>query len=74
MWLATVVFAGLVGVFMAFATVTAQSRGVANPAWLWFTYAAGAIGVRLLGAWVPDRIGPANLIAPAVENAEHRDE
>ncbi len=65
-WLATVVFAGLVSVFFAFATVTAANRGIADSAAVWFTYAAGAIGVRLLGARLPDRIGPTNLVAPAL--------
>lgn len=65
-WLATVVFAGLVSVFFAFATVTAANRGVVDSAAVWFTYAAGAIGVRLLGARLPDRIGPTNLVAPAL--------
>jgi predicted MFS family arabinose efflux permease len=65
-WLAAVVFSGLVAVFYAFATVTAEVRGVERPSYVWFSYAAGAIGVRLLGARVPDRVGPANLVAPAL--------
>jgi MFS family permease len=65
-WLAAAVFAGLVGVFMAFATVSAEARGAADAADLWLTYAIGAIGVRALGARLPDRLGPANLIAPAL--------
>lgn len=65
-WLASLVFSGLVIVFMAFAAVTAESRGMSNPSSLWITYAAGAVGVRLFGARVPDRVGPANLVAPAI--------
>jgi predicted MFS family arabinose efflux permease len=65
-WLATAVFAGLVGVFMAFATVTAQARGIGDPANLWLAYAVGAVGVRLIGARLPDRVGPSNLVAPAL--------
>ncbi len=65
-WLATVVFAGLVSIFFAFATVTAANRGITDSAALWLTYAAGAIGVRLFGARLPDRIGPTNLVAPAL--------
>ncbi|RMG16801.1 MAG: MFS transporter [Planctomycetota bacterium] len=65
-WWASAVFSGLVGVFFAFATVSAASRGVDDPARLWLTYAGGAVGVRLLGARLPDRIGPANLVVPAV--------
>ena len=65
-WFATVVFAALVTGFFTFATVAAGSRGVANPAGLWLTYAAGAVGVRLLGARLPDRVGPTNLVAPAL--------
>jgi len=65
-WGATVLFACLVGVFLTFATVTAAGRGIANPASVWGTYAAGAIGLRLLGARVLDRLGPPNLVAPAL--------
>ncbi len=65
-WLATGVFAGLVATFMAFATVSAQSCGVDWPAGLWLTYAAGAIGVRLFGAKLPDKLGPTNIVAPAL--------
>lgn len=56
-WLATGVFAGLVAVFMAFATVTASGRGIENPAMLWLTYAGGAVAVRLVGAKLPERVG-----------------
>lgn len=57
-WLATVVLAGLVSVFMAFATVAAEARGIERPSTLWLTYALGAVSVRLVGAKLPDRIGP----------------
>lgn len=67
-WLATAAFASLVAGFMSFATVAAAARGVPRPAELWFTYAGGAIAVRLLGAWIPDRVGPANLVAPALSS------
>jgi MFS family permease len=65
-WLATLIFSGLVGVFMAFATVTAGDHGMENPANIWLTYALGACAIRALGARLPDRIGPANIIAPAL--------
>jgi MFS family permease len=65
-WFATAAFSGLVVVFMTFATVTAARRGVARPATLWLPYALGAIGVRVVGGRLPDRIGPANLVAPAM--------
>jgi len=65
-WFATAVFSGLVAVFMTFATVAADRRGVARPATLWLSYAGGAIFVRALGARLPERIGPANLVAPAL--------
>ena len=53
-WLATFLFSGLAALFMVFATVTAESRGIAQPANLWFTYAAGAVSVRALGARLPE--------------------
>ena len=65
-WHAAAVFSGLVGVFMAFATVAAEHRGVPSPAALWGTYAAGAVLARLLGGRLPDRFGPRNLVAPAL--------
>ena len=65
-WGATVVFATLVAVFMTYATISAQHRGIQTPADLWAFYAAGAIGVRLLGARLPDRVGPSNLVVPAL--------
>jgi MFS family permease len=65
-WLAAVVFSCLVATFMTFATVVAEGRGMARPTHLWVAYAAGAIGIRVFGGRLPDRIGPANLIAPAL--------
>lgn len=65
-WWATVVFSCLVAVFFAFATVTASGRGVDRPALIWLTYAGGAAFIRLFGARLPDRIGPSNLLAPAL--------
>jgi len=65
-WVATAAFSALVAVFMTFATVAAERRGVEHAASLWFTYAFGAVAVRALGARLPDRVGPANLIAPAL--------
>ena len=65
-WLATVVFAGLVAIFMAFATVIAADRGVGNPGIIWLTYAAGAVTVRVFGAWIPGRIGPSRMVPPAL--------
>ena len=65
-WLATFVFSGLAKLFMAFATVVAASRGIENPPDFWLTYAAGAVFVRLLGARLPDRLGPVRVVAPAI--------
>lgn len=76
-WLATFLFSGLVGLFMTYVTVTAESRlsladgsmaggFFSQPASLWLPYALAAISVRLFGGRLPDRIGPHNLIAPAL--------
>ena len=65
-WLATSIFAGLVGLFFAFATVTAKARGIPSPPSLWLSYSLGAVGVRLLGGRLPDQVGPHNLVAPAL--------
>jgi MFS family permease len=65
-WLATVTFSAMVAVFFSYATLTAETRGVDRATWMWFLYAGGAIGVRLFGSRLPDRIGPSNLMAPAL--------
>jgi MFS family permease len=65
-WLATTVFSGLVAVYMAFVTVTAKQQGISHPAELWGAYAIGAVGVRLFGARLPDRMGPHNFVIPAL--------
>jgi len=65
-WLATIVFAGLVAMFMVFVAVVAKRRGLGNPAGFWLTYAACAIFVRAFGARLPDRLGTHNLVAPAL--------
>jgi MFS family permease len=65
-WVATLGFAMLVVTFQAFASVTAEARGIGRPSEIWLTYALGAIAVRLFGARMPDRVGPHNLVAPAM--------
>jgi MFS family permease len=65
-WFATIVFAGMLAVFASFVTVLANQRGVSDPTAIWFTYAAGAACVRLLGAKLPDRVGPSNMVTPSV--------
>lgn len=65
-WVAATAFSLLVAVFMAFATVVAENRGLSNPARLWYGYAAAAAGVRLIGPGLPGRLGPANFVGPAL--------
>ncbi len=65
-WTATVVFAGLVAVYSAFATVVAADAGATNPGVIWLTYAFGAVTVRLFGASIPDRIGPSRMVPPSL--------
>ncbi len=65
-WAATVVFSGPVAVFLSFATVTAEHRGLANAGVVWLSYVGGAATVRLLGGRVPDRVGPSNMVAPSI--------
>lgn len=65
-WLMTVVFSGVVATFMSFATVTAERRHVPSATLLWLGYPIAAASVRLLGARLPDRLGPGNLVAPAI--------
>ncbi len=65
-WLASVVFSGLVALFMTFATVAAERRGIAHAASLWLSYALGAAAVRVFGGRLPDRIGPEKLVPPSI--------
>ena len=65
-WASTAVFAGMVAVFMSFATVTAEARGAESPSTVWLTYALGAVLVRLLGATLPDRLGPSRVAGAAL--------
>ncbi|MCA9521024.1 MAG: MFS transporter [Myxococcales bacterium] len=68
-WLATIVFSGLVAMFFVFVTVVAKRRGAENPALFWLSYAVGAVAVRAIGARLPDRLGPSNVLAPALASA-----
>jgi len=65
-WFVTFVFSGLVAVFFSFTTVTAQDRGIESPTHIWYMYALGAAVIRISGAKMLDRIGPSNLVAPAL--------
>jgi MFS family permease len=65
-WVATMVFAGMVAVFMSFVTVAAADAGAGNAGLIWLTYAVGAVGVRLFGASIPDRVGPSRMVPPSL--------
>jgi MFS family permease len=65
-WVVTAVFSTLVTVFAAFVVVAASRRGIADPTSIWLTYPLAAAGVRLFGARLPDKMGPANVVAPAL--------
>jgi len=65
-WTATMVFAGLVAIFMSFVTVAAADAGAANAGVIWLTYAAGSVGIRLFGASIPDRVGPSRMVPPSL--------
>jgi MFS family permease len=65
-WFATIVFSGLVATFMAFATIAAEARGLSTPTIMWVGYPLAAASVRLVGARLPDRVGPHNIVAPAL--------
>jgi MFS family permease len=65
-WTATMVFAGLVAVFMSFVTVAAADAGADNAGIIWLTYAGGSVGIRLFGASIPDRVGPSRMVPPAL--------
>lgn len=64
-WFATFVFSGMVAMTTAFAAVAAEHRGIESPSSIWITYTLGAVGVRIFGGKLPDRVGPEKLIPPA---------
>ena len=66
MWWSTIAFAGAVSILMTFASVVSAARGISYPTAIWFTYVAGAVCVRLLGAKLPEKLGPAKLVAPSL--------
>jgi len=66
LWWSTTAFAGAVATFMTFASVVCQSRGMSLPTAPWLTYVAGALCARLIGAKLPERVGPARLVAPSL--------
>lgn len=66
LWWSTIAFAGAVAILMTFASVVSEARGMTYPTAVWFTYVAGAVCVRLFGAKLPERLGPANLVAPSL--------
>ncbi|MCA9618762.1 MAG: MFS transporter [Myxococcales bacterium] len=65
-WLAAAAFSALVAIFMTFATVAARRQGIERAPSLWLSYALGAVSVRVFGGRLPDRLGPHNLVAPAI--------
>lgn len=65
-WLATVLFAGLIAAFFAFANVTATARNIANASWMWVAYAGVAVSLRLFAARLPDLVGPSRLMIPSL--------
>jgi MFS family permease len=65
-WVATLAFASQLAALFAFANVSAASRGVTQAGMLWAVYAATAVVLRVVGARLPDRIGPSNLMVPAL--------
>lgn len=65
---ATVLFLGLLGYtgFLAFIAVHAEEVGVDNPGTVFTVHAAIVIGLRFLGAQLPDRLGPTRTTAIAL--------
>ncbi len=63
-WLASILFAGVVSIFLTFATVAAASRGLPDARDIWLAYTAGAISLRAGGGRFFDSLGPRNLIVP----------
>ena len=65
-WWAAMTFSGLVALFATFAGVAAENRGLPRPSAIWAMYSLGAVVVRVGGARIPDLVGPARLVPPAV--------
>ncbi len=65
-WWAAMTFSGLVGLFATFAGVAAENRGIPRPSAIWAMYSLGAVLIRVAGARIPDLVGPARLVPPAI--------
>ena len=65
-WVGTIAFSGGVAIFMTFVSVIGESRGISVPTAPWFTYVGGALLARLVGAKIPERVGPHRLVAPTL--------
>jgi MFS family permease len=66
LWWSTIAFAGAVALLMTFGSVVSASRGMIYPTAVWFTYVGGAVMARLFGAKLPEKLGPAKLVAPSL--------
>ena len=72
LWWSTIAFAGGVSLMMTFVSVVGEARGMSLPSATWFTYVAGAVAARLFGAKLPERVGPARLVAVRAVGAGDR--
>lgn len=66
LWWSTIAFAGGASLLMTFASVVGAARGMEMPTAFWFTYVAGAVAARLIGAKLPEMIGPVRLVSPSL--------
>lgn len=65
-WVATIAFATQLAAFFAFANVSATSRGILDAGLMWTVYAATAVSLRIVGSRIPEKLGPSNLMVPAI--------
>jgi len=66
LWWVTLVFSLALTAYFTFLKTFVIDTGIGSVGLFFSAYAATAIGLRLFGAWFPDRVGPKRVLYPAL--------
>ncbi len=64
-WIGTVFSIGIASVFI-FTKTFVMSTGIGSVGGFFSAYAGAALGVRIAGGWLPDRVGPERVLRPSL--------